>query len=122
MKRRPVFARVMGGLTVVYSVAVLAKPKIFAKPCGLLNGRGAVPADVAPLIRSIASRDTAIGLAMMIAPAGAPLRWAAGLRAISDAGDAALLGSALPDRDARSKVIGVSAGWAAACALAAWLA
>jgi hypothetical protein len=122
MKSRPGFARVMGALTVVYSVAVLAKPKVFAKPCGLLNPAGQVPADVEPLIRSIAARDTFIGLAMVAAPAGAPLRWATGLRAVSDLGDAALLGSSLPDKSARTKVIEVSGVWATACAVAAWLA
>lgn len=122
MKSRPTLARVMGGLTVVYSVAVLAKPKIFAKPCGLVDAGGEVPADVEPLIRSIAARDTFIGLAMVAAPAGAPLRWATGLRALSDLGDAAVLGSALPDTAARKKVIEVSGAWATACAVAAWLA
>jgi hypothetical protein len=122
MTSRPLLARVLGGLTVAYSVAVLAKPKIFAKPCGLLAKDGSVPADVAPLIRSIAARDTFIGLAMTVAPGGAPLRWASGLRAASDLGDASLLGSTLPDQSARGKVIAVSGVWATACAIAAWLA
>lgn len=122
MTSRPTFARMMGGLTVAYSVAVLASPKIFAKPCRLLAEDGTVPADVAPLIRSIASRDAVVGLAMTVAPAGAGLRLVTALRAVSDLGDAGILGSAVPDRRARNKVIAVSGGWAALCSVAAWLA
>jgi hypothetical protein len=122
MSSRPALARTMGALTVAYSVAVLASPKIFAKPCGLLARDGSVPADVQPLIRSIAARDTVVGLAMTLAPAGTALRLAAALRAVSDLGDAGILGSALPDREARGKVIAVSSGWAAVCSVAAWLA
>jgi hypothetical protein len=122
MNSRPNVARIMGGLTVAYSVAVLAAPKVFAKPCGLLADDGSVPAEVAPLIRSIAARDAVVGLAMAVAPAGAPLRWAAGLRAVSDLGDAGILGTALPDRSVRGKVIAVSGVWSVACAVGAWLA
>lgn len=110
--------RVMGAATAAYSVALLVRPAILAKPAGLANATGEVPAGTQILIRALGARDTAIGLAMAFAPPGAALRTAVAARVASDLADAAVFGSALPEPDRRKKIAGFAVVWGALCAFA----
>ncbi|MFF1611570.1 hypothetical protein ACFVYA_27615 [Amycolatopsis sp. NPDC058278] len=80
---------------------------------------GDVTAGVRTLIAGIGARDAAIGLAMLLAPAGKPLQVALAARVASDAADAVVFGTTLPDRSARTKVAAFAATWAALCAVSA---
>ncbi|MEV4057051.1 hypothetical protein AB0J55_38095 [Amycolatopsis sp. NPDC049688] len=115
----PVLTRVLGAVTAAYSVTIVAAPRVLAKPCGLTTASGGVSADVRTLIAGIGARDAAIGLAMLFAPAGKPLRFALGARVASDAADAVVFGTGLPDRSARKKVAAFAVTWAALCAASA---
>lgn len=115
-------ARAMGLATVAYSVAIIARPRIMAKQCGLLDNEGRLDDKVATLTRGIGARDLIVSAAMMTAP-GSPLVSAfGGARALSDLSDAIGFGTHLPDHDKRKKVALFSASWAAACAATALLA
>jgi hypothetical protein len=112
-------ARVLGALTAAYSVAIMVRPKFLAKPCGLTTATGDVEPGMRTVIAGIGARDTAIGVAMMVAPPGTPLRVALAARVAADVGDAVVFGLTLPDRGARAKVAGFAAGWALLCGLSA---
>ncbi|MFC9359610.1 hypothetical protein ACFTZB_23965 [Rhodococcus sp. NPDC057014] len=58
----------------------------------------------------------ASGLALAAAPAGAALRAAVAVRVVSDFGDAAVFGLALPDAATKAKVAGVAVAWGVLCA------
>ncbi|MBE1577356.1 hypothetical protein ACFORH_09260 [Amycolatopsis roodepoortensis] len=113
----PALTRVLGGITAAYSASLIVAPKILAKPSGLTGPAGSVPVPVRTLIAAIGARDTAIGVAMMLAPAGRPLQVALGARVAADAADAIIFGLTLPDKTARVKVAGFATGWAVLCAL-----
>ncbi|MFI9450116.1 hypothetical protein [Amycolatopsis sp. NPDC052450] len=113
----PTLTRVLGGITAAYSAALIVAPKVLAKPSGLTTPAGEVTAPVRTLIAAIGARDTAIGLAMMFAPEGRPLRVALSARVAADAADAVIFGVSLPDKAARAKVAGFATGWAVLCAL-----
>jgi hypothetical protein len=115
----PALTRVLGAATAAYSVTIIAAPKVLAKPCGLTTPIGGVSAGVRALIGGIGARDAAIGLAMMLAPPGRPLQVALAARVASDAADALVFGTTLPDRSARKKVAAFAATWAALCAASA---
>src|SRR3954447_3600859 len=115
-------ARIVGVATVVYSVVVLVRPALLAKPAGLLGPDGAVPRPVAILTRAVCARDAAIGLAMVLAPAGAGLIVALLARLASDLSDAALFGAGAPDSRTRNKVLAVTVGWGLLSAVALYLA
>jgi len=110
--------RVLGAATAAYGVATLVRPAILARPAGLANATGEVPAGSSILIRAVGARDTAIGLAMVLAPAGPALRTAVSARVASDLADAAVFGSALPEPDKRLRIAGVAGVWGALCAVA----
>ncbi|MEU0530785.1 hypothetical protein [Amycolatopsis tolypomycina] len=115
----PALTRVLGAVTAAYSATIIVAPRVLAKPCGLTTPAGGVTADVRTLIAGIGARDAAIGLAMVFAPEGRPLRVALAARVASDAADAVVFGTGLPDRSARAKVAAFAAGWAALCAASA---
>lgn len=104
--------RVVAGLTALYSVAITVAPRLLARPCGLVDRRGRVPADVAALVRSIGTRDATMALALGLAPAGQATTVLTAARVVSDAADAVWLGRVVP-RGQRAKVAGVALGWAA---------
>jgi hypothetical protein len=112
----PALTRVLGAATAAYSAAIIAAPKVLAKPCGLTTPTGGVTAGVRTLIGGIGARDAVIGLAMVFAPPGRPLQLAVTARVASDAADALIFGTTLPDRSARTKVAAFAAGWAVLCA------
>ncbi|HEY2195812.1 MAG TPA: hypothetical protein VGH76_26420 [Actinomycetospora sp.] len=114
--------RVLGVATAAYSVAIIAKPELFARPTKLADDRSEIPRGTAIGIRALGGRDLASGLAMAFAPEGTPLRTAVAVRVGSDVVDLVLLGTTLPDRDARLKAAAVAAGWGALCAVGLWAA
>lgn len=107
-------ARVLGGITMLYSAAILIAPKILAKPCGMTTSTGEVPSWVPLLIRAIGVRDTVSGLAMLLTRPGRGLQTACLARAAADAGDAVLFGTVLTTPAARLKIGGFAAIWALA--------
>lgn len=109
--------RTLGVATAAYSVAIIAKPSLFAGPTGLQQPGAPLPTATAIGIRALGGRDLASGLAMALAPAGDPLRTAVAVRVGSDVVDLVLLGTTLPDPAARKKAAGVAALWGALCAL-----
>ncbi|GLY50269.1 hypothetical protein [Lentzea sp. NBRC 102530] len=110
-----VMTRVLGAVTAAYSAALIVSPRILAKPAGLTAVGGSVPASVRTLIGAIGARDAAIGVAMMVATPGTPLRTAVMTRVAADVADAAVFGTTLPDRSARRKVAVFAVCWAALC-------
>ncbi|BAH53608.1 hypothetical protein ROP_53610 [Rhodococcus opacus B4] len=106
----------MGVSTAAYSTAIIISPRLLAKPCKLTRADDGVPAEVATVIRAVGVRDAASGLLLALAPRGAALRGAVGVRVLSDLGDAAVFGFALPDRATKIKVAGVAAAWGMLCA------
>jgi hypothetical protein len=116
----PVLTRVLGAATAAYSAAIIIWPRLLAKPCGMTTVDGEVRPEIRSLIGAIGARDTAIGVAMMSAPAGPALKAALAARVISDASDMVVFGLQLPDRGTRGKVAAVAAGWAVLCAASAF--
>lgn len=103
--------RLVGAATAVYGFAVAARPDLLAVPSGLARRGEPVPPETATCLRPLAWRDAACGLAMALAPDDSSLRAATLLRIAADIGDAALLGSALPNRRNRAMAVTVSLGW-----------
>ncbi|WP_066376545.1 hypothetical protein [Herbidospora mongoliensis] len=111
--------RILGAITVLYSVAIIVRPRLLAGPCGLVDKAGEPLPGTSTLIAAMGARDLAIGAAMMAAPQGAPLHVAIAARVASDLGDAVSFGTTLPTPAARWRVGGVALAWAAVCALSA---
>jgi hypothetical protein len=111
--------RVLGAVTASYSVAIMVRPLLLARPCGLAGNDDRVDAPVALMIRAIGARDTAIGAAMLLAPRGPALRTAVAARVLADTSDVVLFGAGLPRRDRRPRIAGFAAFWAALCAASA---
>ncbi|MFE7141035.1 DUF4267 domain-containing protein [Streptomyces sp. NPDC057644] len=107
-----------GAATAAYGVGILVRPQLMARPCGLDDEDGSVPAPTALLIRAVGVRDLASGLAMLAAKEGSALRAATVCRVASDLGDAVLFGTQLPDPAARRKAAAVAGGWGVLCAVA----
>ncbi|MGW6491876.1 hypothetical protein [Streptomyces sp. NPDC055056] len=96
----------------------MARPVWLARPCGLTDTDGEVPAATATLIRAIGARDAAIGTAIILATNPQTLRAVSVCRTAADLSDAVVFGSALTG-DRRTKVTAFVTGWGALCALAA---
>ena len=109
--------RLLGAATAAYGAAITARPELFLKPTKLTTDDGRPASGRSTLAMAIGGRDLASGLAMLLAPAGLPLRTAIAVRVGADVVDLAVLGSRLPDKDAREKATMVAAGWGAVCAL-----
>jgi hypothetical protein len=106
------FPRVMGALTLAYSVAVVVKPKVLAGPCGLVDEFGDVPPHVATSVRAISTRDAIISAAMLVVPGGPALRAVTTVRGLCDISDGVILG--LPaDPKTRKNIIAVGGAWGA---------
>lgn len=110
--------RVLGAATAAYSIVIIARPEVLARPCGLTGATGSASPGVATLIGGIGARDVAIGTAMLVAPRGPALRTAVAARVFSDLADAVVFGTQLPDRDRRPRIAAFALVWAALCALA----
>ena len=111
--------RILGGITVAYSLLITVRPEVLARPCGLTGPDGRASPGVRTLIGGIGVRDVAIGSAMMCAPRGPALRSAVAARVFSDAADAVVFGARLPAREQRPKVAGFAVFWAGLCAVSA---
>jgi hypothetical protein len=107
------FLRAVGAATFIYGVAVSIRPELLARPSGLVDEQGEVSAATIVSLRPVGWRDAVSGAAMVLAPAGAPLRLAAVVRMGADFGDALLLGTTLPDRNRRRFAVAISVGWGA---------
>ncbi|MBP2471880.1 hypothetical protein JOF53_000752 [Crossiella equi] len=115
----PALTRVLGAATAAYSVAIMASPRLLARPCGLTTVTGQVSAPVRTLVAAIGARDAAIGLAMVFGTPGRSQRVAVAARVASDLADALIFGLTLPRPAARRKVAAFAVGWAALCAASA---
>ena len=106
----PTLTALAGAATAVYSATLVAVPRVLIEPCGLADS-----ADTRALTRLVGARDTGIGLAMVLAPAGTARRLAVGARVLSDWTDAVVLSRSLAGRGTRAKVVGFAVLWGAFC-------
>jgi hypothetical protein len=102
----PTFTALVGAATAAYSAALVVSPRVLIGPCGLEDST-----DTRTLTRGIGVRDAAVGLSMVLAPAGPARRLAVGARVAADLGDAAAFGAGLAGRRSRTKVVAFAAGW-----------
>jgi hypothetical protein len=105
------FPRLMGAATLAYSVAVVARPRVLAGPCRLVDQDGEVPPAVATAVRAVSTRDAIVSAAMLVAPAGPALRALTTARALCDLSDTVVLGLPATDPVARRKIMAVGATW-----------
>ena len=114
------FARLLGLLTVLYSIVAMVRPRILVTPAGLVSRAEPIPVPLKALTRAVAARDIAVGVAMMFAPMTVPLVWALVIRIASDFSDAAVVGVMVADRSAKLRTVGVAVGWGVLNLLALW--
>jgi hypothetical protein len=109
------FSRLVSAATLAYAVFALVRPRHLAKGVD-------APAEQAPaydrLAYTYAGRDLAISTLGIVGPTRAQVVTAMGLRIAGDLADAATLGLGAKDPSVRSKVLGVTLGWAAVNAAA----
>ncbi|MGH3355153.1 MAG: hypothetical protein ACRDOJ_04600 [Nocardioidaceae bacterium] len=106
--------RLLGGLTLAYGAAVVARPEVLTRPVGL-EGSAAGSRTTRRVIRAVGVRDVLSGAAMWLVPRGRPLRLAVTVRVACDIGDVVGLGVACPGRRNKAKAIGAAATWALLC-------
>jgi len=107
--------RFLGLATAAYGAAVFAKPELLLKPSGMPTNNP----DLDTVVRTLAVRDLASGVAMAVAPSRKAMRLAIGVRVAADAGDVVVLNRALAGRPERKKILAVAGGWGLLCALSA---
>ncbi|MFI8192168.1 hypothetical protein ACIF8T_25865 [Streptomyces sp. NPDC085946] len=105
--------RALGAATCAYGVAAVYRPGLLARPLGLVDPHGRVDPRSALVVRPMAWRDAATGLAMLAAPEGKALATVTAVRIASDVGDAVLFSAALPGRFRRAVAAVSALGWAA---------
>ncbi|MGZ6804956.1 MAG: hypothetical protein ACXVFU_18105 [Nocardioidaceae bacterium] len=105
------FPRLMGAATLAYSVAVVARPKVLAGPCALVDEHGDVPRHVATAVRAVSTRDAIISALMVVAPAGPALRAVTTVRGLCDLSDTAVFGLPVRDPAVRRKILAVGGLW-----------
>ncbi|WP_308294941.1 hypothetical protein [Streptomyces sp. JJ66] len=103
--------RLVGAATAAYGLLVSARPRLLARPSGLVDATGHTAPATAIALGPLAWRDAASGLAMLTAPNDTALRTATAVRIAADFGDAVLLGRTLPGRTRRWGAVAVSVGW-----------
>jgi hypothetical protein len=97
-----------------YSSALVAAPRLLARPAGLTAPDGSVPPDVAALTRSVGTRDAALALALAFSRSDPRvLGMLTAARVASDTADAAWFAGIVSDPKQRAKVCGAALGWAA---------
>ncbi|MFF5858341.1 hypothetical protein ACFY8B_22375 [Streptomyces sp. NPDC012751] len=104
--------RIIGAVTFVYGVAAAYRPALLARPTGLVDPHGAVGVRTVTVLRPLAWRDAATGLAMVLAPEGPALATAGAVRIASDVGDAFFFGAALPGWFRRAGAVVSAGAWA----------
>jgi hypothetical protein len=107
--------RLLGLATAAYGAAIFVRPALLLKPSGM----PADDPDLHTVVRTLAVRDLASGVAMVVAPSRKAMRVAIGVRVASDAGDLLVLNRALAGRPERKVVTAVAGGWGLLCALSA---
>lgn len=112
------FPRLLGAATAAYGTAVTLKPGLLAGPAGLTEN-ATTPPGTAVACRAVGIRDLISGAAMTAVTSPAALRTAIAIRVASDLGDAAVLGTSLPDRQARRKNSAIALSWGLLCGLSA---
>src|ERR1700710_1780598 len=100
----PSLTALVGAATAAYSAALVAAPRILITPCELADST-----DTRTLTRGIGARDAAVGLAMVLAPAGTARRLVVGARVAADLGDAGAFAAGLAGRGSRAEGGGVGA-------------
>ncbi|WP_186355847.1 hypothetical protein [Streptomonospora sp. PA3] len=108
--------RALGAVTIAFSAAIMARPRLMAGPSGHARPDGHVPRDIRLLMYAIGVRDMALGALMLCAPNPPAMRAAVTARVASDLGDLAVFGTRLPRARQRAAVGAAAAGWAAVCA------
>jgi hypothetical protein len=109
----PPFTAVVGAATAAFSAALVAAPQVLIAPLRLEDSP-----DTRALTRALGIRDTVIGLAMVIAPAGRPRRMVTAARVLSDWGDAAAFGTGLAGRPRQAWGAAGGVTWGALALLA----
>jgi len=112
----PATTRVLGALTAIYGTAVIVRPSVLTRPLQLSGDVAALPRSVRLLTAAMGAGDLAIGLAMLIAPAGRPLTVAVSTRIAADVSDAVIFGAGLPTRTTKCKAVAAATAWGAASA------
>lgn len=107
--------RLLGAATAAYGAVILARPALLLKPSGMRERDH----DLDAVVRTLAARDVASGIAMVVAPSRTAMRTAIGVRVASDTGDLVVLGRALAGRPEQKKILAVAGGWALLCGLSA---
>ncbi|MBC3194726.1 hypothetical protein H7X46_27115 [Pseudonocardia sp. C8] len=110
--------RLLGAATAACGAVITARPDLVVGAVAPAAGDARAESGRRALAVLLGTRDLASGLAMLLVPAGAPLRTAIAMRVGADVADVAVLGSRLPGQDAREKVTMAAAGRGALCALA----
>ena len=105
--------RLLGLATAAYGAAVFAKPALLLEASGMRTGDG----DLDAVVRTLAARDVASGIAMAVAPSRTAMRLAIGVRVASDVGDVVVLNRALAGRPELKRILAVAGGWGLLCAL-----
>lgn len=108
--------RLLGALTAAYGAAVIARPGLLTRPCGLADAEGNTTPGLTVLARAIGARDLISGVAVAAAPDRRSLRTALAVRVGADFADAIGFGLGLPDRDAARKAAIVAGTWGLVCA------
>lgn len=105
----PVLSRALGVATAAFGVLELTRPTLWAGATGITGPSPAMRA----WHQTLGARDVASGLAMVLAPAGGPLRAATVFRIVSDVTDAVGFGLNAPGRANKGKAAGAALGYAA---------
>jgi hypothetical protein len=111
----PAYPRTLGLLTLGYGAYTLARPESLVHAADLAPRGEDVSRSGRTLGRLVGARDLLSGVAMLVAPAGLPLRAAVTARVACDASDVVGFGLSVPPRS-RVKVVAVAAGWGLLCA------
>lgn len=110
--------RLLGVVTAAYGAAATTNPDFLIRPAGL-DQDGPTPPGTALACRAVGVRDLVSGVAMTAATTPAALRTAIAIRVASDLGDAAVLGTRLPDSQARRRTGAMALSWGLLCGLSA---
>ena len=111
-------ARALGVATAIYGAAIIAKPEFLLRPAGMLRGDKPEP-EQETFVRTLGGRDLASGIAMALAPGRKAMRVAIAVRVAADLTDLVVVGGARRGTPEHGKVLAITGGWAALCALSA---
>lgn len=104
------FVRIVAAATLTYSSAITVRPRLLARPAGLLGAGGEMPVGTEALIRSIGTRDAALA-ALLLSGRGHRSVTLTAAKAVSDAADTVWFSLLPVPASSRAKVAGVAAAW-----------